>query len=405
MSLNLTQFGGAFKDVYHEGSDVFKEQQNIHAPFLDKIKTAAEKPSPDGIFTPTVMQFDFSGGAQNEDGTFDDYVGDLPIKPKIVSKLLTYYFEVTGSTIRLSKTDKQAFGRAMDRVMKNRYAVAFYDMERQWMGTGTGQISLANGSGSAATSLIVDDPTGFRVGMYIESFATLGGSKEIGVSNACRITAINLSTNTLTITPAQTWSDNSIICKKGKLDGVTSLANAKEMMGIQGMVDVSTYSTTFESVDTTTYAQFTGNVVSAGTAPISHDFLQRVHNRVAIVSNSEPNMLLSNYGQARNFLNTELQKTRYEPGEVKAGATVLKWGKYEWMINNNCAQGVVFFLNMDEVSKYQTDALKLADLPNYSLFQVQNKDAVGGYLVYQGNGGTWARNRHGKGTDLTEPTY
>lgn len=75
MSLNLTQFGGAFKDVYHEGSDVFKEQQNLHAPFLDKIKTSADKPSPDGFFKQTVQQFDISGCAQNENGTMNEDVG------------------------------------------------------------------------------------------------------------------------------------------------------------------------------------------------------------------------------------------------------------------------------------------------------------------------------------------
>lgn len=405
MAADLTQLAETFKEIYHEGSDVFKKQQNLTSPFFDKIKKSPDELGPDGTFNSVTMSFDYSGGAQNENGTFDDYEGDNPAKPKIVPKLMTYPFEITGSVIALSKTNKQAFGKAMDYTMKNRYSVGFYDLERMAMGTGTGQMSLANGAGSAVTALIVDDVTPFRVNMYIESFATIGGAKEIGVTIPAKITAIDIGTRTITLSVAQTWSDNSIICKKGKMDGVTSLANSKEMLGIRGLVDVSTFSTTFEGLSTTTYPQFTGNVVAAGSTPISHDFLQRLFNRAPIVSGEEPDMLLSNYGQARNFLNTELQKTRYEPGEVKAGATVLKWGKFEWMVNNNCPQTEVYFLNMGEINKYEVKALGLSDLPGYSLYQIQGKDAIGGYLVYRGNIGTWGRNRQCKGTELTEPTY
>lgn len=405
MSADLTQLAETFKEIYHEGSDVFKKQQNLTSPFFDKIKKSSDELGPDGTFNSVTMSFDYSGGAQNENGTFDDYEGDNPAKPKIVPKLMTYPFEISGSVIALSKSNKQAFGKAMDYTMKNRYSVGFYDLERMAMGTGTGQMSLANGSGSGSTSLIVDDTTPFRENMYIESFATIGGAKEIGVTTVAKITAINLATKTLTLSSAQTWSDNSIICRKGKMDGVTGLANAKEMLGVQGLVDTTTFSTTFEGLSVSTYPQFQGNVVSAGGVSISHDFLQRLFNRAPIACGEEPDMLLSNYGQARNFLNTELQKTRYEPGEVKAGATVLKWGKFEWMVNNNCAQGMVFFLNMNDINKYEVKSLGLSDLPGYSLYQIQGKDAIGGYLVYRGNIGTWGRNRHCKGTDLTEPTY
>lgn len=402
MGTNLANLDGAFKRNYNEGSDVMKEQQNLKAPMWSKWKVSDLKPSAQGIYSPVTMEGNEAGGAINEEEGFQNPDSVKPVQPTIASKTVVWPFQVTGKVIRLSETDKVAFAKGLDAQQKDNLGRMYSDLNRQSWGTGTGQITLANGAGVGATALIVDDIFPFRVGMRIDAFATLGGAKEI---SGIKITSINYTTSTLTLESAQTWSDNAIICKKNVCDGVTSLANAKELTGWRAICDTTTYSTTFEGQSVTTYPQWMGNVIPGGTAPISQDLLQKTHNRGAIIGGQVPDTLVSNYGQARTFLNTELQKTRYEAGEVKAGSVVLKWGTMEWVVDHTYPINEIGMMVKDGIEKFQTRDVHLSELPGMGLYQITGRDAVGGYYVFEGNLGTWKRNEQNRLVDLTEPSF
>lgn len=397
-----SQFNDAFKENYNDGSQIMEEQQNLNAPFWKTIKVSSLKPSERGIYNPIVVEGNENGGAINESESFQEPGAIVPVGTQIKDKLVVWPFQVSGKLIRQSETNKQAFAQGLDAQQKDNLSRMNMDLERQAWGTGTGQITLANGLGSGATALIVDDVTGFRQGMYIDGFASLGGAKEI---DGIKISAVNITTNTLTLATASTWSDNAIICKKGVCNGVTSLANAKEITGWRAICDTTTYSTTFENVVTSTYTDFRGNVIDASSAPVSQDFLQRAQDQTVIKSGMKPNKLVSNHGQARNFKNTEIQKTRYEAGEVKAGAVKMMWNDMEWVVYHTYPRGEVGLMNTEYIEKFQCRDVHLSDLPGYSLYQIVGKDAIGGYYAYEGNLGTWKRNAHTRIINLSEPTY
>lgn len=79
--------------------------------------------------------------------------------------------------------------------------------------TGTMQLlngsSTANGAGTNSTSLVLASVTNFDVGNYVQVSST---NCTTGV-NICyaKITAINVGTNTLTISPALTWANSSAV--------------------------------------------------------------------------------------------------------------------------------------------------------------------------------------------------
>lgn len=411
MSTTLATVDAIFKRNYNEGSDVLIKQQNLSAPQWGKWKKSSLKPSPQGIYNPVTMQGNENGGAINENEGFQQPASLVPVQPSISSKTVVWPFQITGSVIRQSETDATAFVKGLDAQQKDNLARMYSDLNRQSWGTGTGQITLANGAGAATFSLVVDNPYPFRQGMLIDAFATLGGAKQI---NGALVSYVDLNTSTITLATSGfsgtspgpfTWNDNAIICKHGVCDGVTSLANAKELTGWQAICDTTTYSTSFEGVSVSTYSQWQGNVISAAGAPVSQDLLQRTFNRCAIVGGTKPTKLVSNYGQARNFLNTELVKTRYADGEVDAGNVVLKWGTMEWMIDWTYPIGELAMMNEDGIEKFQTNDVKLSDLPGQTLYQIVGKDAIGGYYVYQGNLGTWKRNDQARLADLSEPTF
>ncbi len=403
MGANLTNLDAIFKRNYNEGSQVLMKQQNLKSPFWSKIKVSPLKPSAQGIYTPVVMRGNEAGGAINEEEGFQEPENLVAGQPYITSKTVVWPFTVTGKVIRLSENDKVAFAKGLDAQQQDNLGRMMSDLNRQALGVGTGQITLANGAGSGTAALIVDDPFPFRIGMKIDGYASIGGAKEI---DGIAISAINYSTSTLTLASTQTWSDNCIICKKNILAGVTSTAGPfKEIMGWRGICDTTTYSTTWEGVSASTYPEWQGNVVDASSAPVSNDLMQRTFNRSAIIGGEAPDTLMSNYGQARNFLATELQKTRYEPGEVKAGNTVLKWGTLEWLVDHTFPISEVGMMVSSHIEKFQTKDVHLSDLPGQSLYQVVGRDAIGGYYCYEGNIGGWKRNAHSRLISLTEPTW
>lgn len=392
-----------FKRIY-ENKDALKNEQNLYSPFWAMFEGSSDRLSPSGTYTAQIFAGDETGGAMFSTGSFDTSENPDIQNPTIKPRYMNYPFQIYKNTLELSENTDAAFGNAMDMAIRDKRARALADMDRQAMGIGTGQITLANGAGVATTSLVVDDVKPFRRNMYIDAWTALGGTKEI---NNIKITAVDYSTKTLTLASAQTWTDNDIICRAGKCDGVTSIDTAKEMVGWLGIDDTNAYSTTFEGLAVASVPEWQAQVYDAGAATISQDTLQRIADRVAIVSGETPEKLVSTRGQARNFKNTELNKTRYEGGEVKAGAVKMYWDKYEWMTIDRFPEGEIGLISPKFIQKYQTQDLHLTKTPGTgSFFQVQGQDAFGSYFSFIGNLGIKRkRNAQGRVTNLSEPSF
>lgn len=396
---NLTNLAGALKRNYNDGSDVMVQQQNLYAPYWNKIDVSPLKPSGDGIYNSVVVEGNERGGAIFENQPFFEPDSVIPVQPRIKSKTVQWNFSITGKAIRLSATDKVAFGRLLDEQQKDNMKRMMMDLNRQANGTGTGQISLANGAGVNTTQLVVDDVLPFRIGMRIDLWTAINGVKEvIGV----RINAINIDTSTLTLASPQSWSDNDIIVKEMILDGVAP-GNFKELNGTQAIADTNVFSTIFEGIDVTQFPVWTGNVIDGGGGPASQDLLLKTSNRINIVGGSTPDILKSNYGQARNYQAQELPKTRYEPTKISGGVVVLKWQNMEWIVDWTYPIGEVAMLSSGHIEKFQTRDMHLSELPGTSLYQVVGTDNIGGYYIYEGDIGTWKRNAHGRLVNLLEP--
>lgn len=397
---NTQTLDGIFKRNYDTRSQVLEEQQNLKTYTWSKIKVSPLKPTPQGIFMPVTMSGNESGGAINESEGFQNSESLNPVQPQILSRLVVWPFTITGTAIQLSETNKQAFATSLDAQQKDNLGRMMSDLNRQCLGKGTGQMSLANGAGVASTTLIVDNALPFRRGMKIDSYVSIGGAQEI---NGAEIKAVNYTTKTLTISPAQTWSDNTIIVKKNVQVGAPT--SGKELSGTQAICDTTAFSSSFEGVPVASNPEWVGNVVQAGGANVSQDLLQQAAYRGMAIGGNKPNFLISNYGQPRVFLNTELQKTRYEPAEVKGGHTVLKWNDMEWLIDKDYDINEIGMYDLNHIEKFQTKDIHLAQDTGSTLYQIVGYDMVGGYYRYYGNLGSWKRNAHIRLTELNEPAF
>lgn len=403
---NTVTLDGIYKRNYDEGSEVLVTQQNLNTYSWGKIPVSPIKPTPQGIFMPVSMSGNENGGAINEDEGFQEPGSLNPIQPQILSKRVVWPFELTGTAIELSETNKQAFVTSMDAQQKDNAGRMYSDLNRQTCGTGTGQMALTTAlvaAGPGSITIPVDNPFPFRRGMKLDAWTAVAGTKEM---TAGLVTAVNYNASTLTVTVnvAVNITSGDILVKTRILDGVP-VGGGKEISGFRRICDTTAFGTVFENVSVTANPEWQGNVVDGLGAPVSQDLLQRIWNRNSIVGGSKADFLISNFGQARTFLNTELTKTRYAPEEVLAGHTVLKWNDMEWLIDKDYPLKEVGMYNMKYVEKFQTKDVHLAKHTGMTFFQKTGFDAVGGYYVWYGDMGSWKRNAHARLINLAEPTF
>lgn len=98
------------------------------------------------------------------------------------------------------------------------------DLNRQFHGAGTGQLCLANGTGSSATTLTVD--TCPAAGLDATEYLAEGMYITIGTGTAVEIASVDSATQ-VTLATAKTWANNDVVKK----------ADADEMMGLAGIID------------------------------------------------------------------------------------------------------------------------------------------------------------------------
>jgi hypothetical protein len=393
---------GIFVRNYDRGSQIFEEQQNLKAKSWKKFKVSPLKPSADGVYSVVSMSGNEAGGAQNENEGFQQAGSLDPVQPKIQAKNVMWPFEVTGRAINLSATNTQAFATAIDSQQKDNIKRMFSDLNRQSLGIGTGQMSLVNGAGVATNTIVVDNAIPFRRGMRIDILVTLAGAKEV---SGALITAVDYTTKTLTISTNETFSDNSIITKIGQRDGVAAGQLGKELTGIRAIANDVTLSADFQGVPIASNPEWVGNIVDGLNSPVSQDLLQQLRDRNEIIGGGTCDWLVSGHGQKRIFINTEIQKTRYEPTKIEAGTTVLKWDDLEWFVDKDYEPFELGMYCSEYLEKFQCKDPEISKISGLSYYQVNGFDKIGGYYAYYGDIGTWKRNAHGRLINLTEPDF
>lgn len=389
---------GIFKRNYGSGGQVFEQQQNLNAKMWGEVKVSPLKPSAQGAYMPVSISGNESGSAINESQGFQEPESFNPQQPRVLAQLIVWPFSITGKSIELSQTNKQAFAVSLDSQMKDNLGRMMSDLNRQMYGGGTGQMSLVNGAVVASTSIIVDDILPFRENMKIDCWTAVGGVKQV---NGALITAVNYQTLTLTVDAAVSCDDNAIIVKHTVLDNAPP--DGKELAGFRKVCDTTTFGASFEGLAVASNNIWQGNVIDAGGAPLSQDFLQRTADSIFLIGGARAKKLISNTGQRRTFLATEVQKTRYENSTIEGGFTKLKWNEYDWMVDKDYPIAEVGLMDSDNFEKFQTRDVHLADDDGKTVSRIQGYDKIAGYYRYVGNLGSWKRNAHGRLINLSDP--
>lgn len=405
---STVSLSAAFKQSYDEGSDVFKNQQNLKAATWAKIETSPIKPTPQGVQIAIGMTGNESGGAMNELESFNATQSFNPQRPSILPKQIGWPFMISNAAIEMSESNKQAFGSMLDTEQQDTMSRVMSDVNRQSFGIGFGQMATVSANVVAST-ITVSFINVFRRSQQLDIWDALpgaGGAKQIA---GVYVSAVNFETSQISFADAPIGgaavvvnvTAGWIIVKVGVLDAAP--ADGKELSGLQLICDDGSVSSTFEGLSSTTNPEWLGNVIDAGGVPITNDIMMQAKNAVFVVGGGDPKFLISDVGQQREFIDQEYQKTRFEPQKLLAGTTVLKYGDMEWLVDKDYPNGEIGMYDMAYIRKYQTRDVHLLDADGKVLQRLQGKAAIGGTYIYHGNMGSWKRNAHVRIINLLEP--
>ena len=224
--------------------------------------------------------------------------------------------QITGRTIRSSFGSDAAFENALEEEIKFNLTDIGSEIGYQVYGL-LGQRTTVNGAVTASTTVVVNNTQYLAVGMYVEFWngATNQTTNDSGQTGTA-ITAINASTNTLTVTTAQTITSGAGVSRAGNN---TAQTTTKEMFGVDFFFDNGTdYSgLTYFGVSRSTYPVLNGNRVDASHS-LSETVMQQAFDSARQIGGGIIDFISCDYATRRTYSGLLTSDKRYPIEGIQA---------------------------------------------------------------------------------------
>ena len=305
---------------------------------------------------------------------------------------------ITHPVIQASRNDRGAFLRAVGSEMDGIRRDLKNDINRQLFGDGNGVLGISVGSGSSATSLVLQAGHKVKIGMALDSFAAKsGGSAQI---DSQTVSALATSTNTATI-GTDSWDDNSYIYRED--------SRGNEMMGLLGIVDADAATTTFvstlQNVDRSAssgYPEWDAQVLAnAGTArALTEDLLDQAILQTEEQADADISLMITSSTQFRKIGQMLTPDRRYSPTmELDGGFTAINWANIPIVWDRDCPRtsqvvqdgsdmDMLFGVDESSLAIYQLADWDFDDTDGNVMHRRQDVAAYDATLFYYGQLGT-----------------
>ena len=404
----LSAFDAVLKDFYGPGIVTLLNNKNkILKLFTKNVDKSLSVDGRDVIY-PIHYKRNPAVGAIAESGTLPVALYQGTTSVTVPYRYNYGRIQLSEQTIKQSQTSKGAFKKAMELEMKNITKDLDRDRSRQLFGYGVGIIALVNGAHGAADTVIklkspggVTLPNGITTGgarlvlpsqyvSFVRNATPTSATDADIISGAKQISSIasDLTTVTLGAVTGAVLADGDMLVNSSGQSATESSVN-KEVMGLVGMVDDSTYLTTIHGVSRSSYPQYKSTVISVN-GQLSLDTLQRGLDAADEKGGELKGMkFISHHSVRREYLNL-MQTPRRYIGEMtmnpdagfKGGAGLesdsLTYAMKEWIVERMCPLGMIFGLDTSFNVRYVNCEGEFADDDGTILMRVANTDAYEG---------------------------
>lgn len=232
--------------------------------------------------------------------------------------------QISGPAIIQSQKSAASFAKAMDEISTDLVESIELFRERALCGWGRGILALVNGAGTNTTSITVDAPMGVAgstngVRFIMENMDVAIVDPVTTLPICIRtVSSVTDSTNTVTFNTAVSATDapdNAYIVLATTDGSVIESSLDQEPMGLLGMVDDSTFLTTYFGVSRTTNPILKSTVIPS-VGILTSMKLQRALDATEAKSGKMPDAHLMHHSIRREYLGVREADIRYQDDKM-----------------------------------------------------------------------------------------
>lgn len=406
MALDIAAASDVLKEFYLAP---VREQLNNAAKFLAQLEKNSTDIQGKYAYVPIHIGRN-SGIASIADGGALPTAGNQDYEPeKVPLRYSVGRFQVTGPTIRATRTDDGSFIRAVSSEMKGVVRDLKTDRNRQVFGDGTG--AIATFTTTASGDVLNLDPATtltqmrqIQRGMRID-IGTLASPTVASVSAAGLLVAsVQASARTVTVaagTGVVTSSSHFLFrhLNGGVLGGTTQ----REITGLAAQVKASG---TLFNVNPTTVPEWVSVANTAvANRQLTEDLIQKITDDVEIASGSTPDLWVGSYGVVRSFAN-QIAATKRIVNTValKAGWTGIELATTggAFAKDKDCQENTAYAISTEDFQHYKASDYDFADYDGRTLRNTPGFDSWEGFVSLDDEFATSQRNAHALVTQLSE---
>lgn len=221
--------------------------------------------------------------------------------------------QITGRVIRTSYGSDAAFENALEEEIRFSLTDVPTELGRQLF-NGAGQLTTVNGAVVASASVVVNNTQYMAVGMYVEFWngVTNETTNDAGLAagyTGTLVTAVNNTTNTITVTTAQTLTTADGV---SRAQSNTSKTATKELVGLDTIIDDNTDypGLAYFGVNRATYPILYGNRFNAA-GSLTENLMQQAFDAARQIGGGIIDLIITDYATRRTYTNLLASLKRY----------------------------------------------------------------------------------------------
>lgn len=411
-SQSVSAFNEVLKTVYEKGIiDTLNDEQ----PLLSEIKQDSESWTGREVQFPARLKRNFSAAA-----TTEGYKYHTPGKQSYKDWVIPCKFahgtiRLTAQVMQQSLKSKGAFARALGSEIDGLVEDMSNMRGRAIWGFGKGVLCLVNGDPGTGTTITVDAPHGvagvdngarfIQEGMYVAFIDPASGAiRAGGARTVSTIASTGLSFDiSAACDAAVADNDYVVIAMESTTTDVNETTYDREIMGMLGLVDTTTYVSTLHGIDrSTSPGNFLQSVVLSSVGALSADAIQRSLDTVAQKARGKTDAIWCEHAARRAYQVMLENDRRYQAsslmkpdgGTAAAKGKDLDFGGIPIKCDKDAPYGTMFGLQYDTFTRWVLTEGQWADETGSQLRFVQGIDAYEGVYRIFDNFGCEAPNRN-----------
>jgi hypothetical protein len=392
---NISELSALLKTVYADGVE---QQQNLAAMLYKRFGEAQIRFGGNSYEFPARMVNSQSVGARGYRIGLPQPIINNDVTGRVRQKFVYGTFDITGPDVEKGKGNANAFVNTLTDKMRSITESVLKDLNQQTYLDGTGVRATTVGNmGAIAGNVQVDRIKYLRVGMQINIVAGIvapadgqtlrgtNGDNDPGDATGVRwtILALNPADTNYAGAPSVTIGKGVPLVATTPAGGTVQAGGdfivrhkvlGTELTGLDALVDDGVYRPSaliLEDIDRSVNPLWKGKVFQNGGSPrdLTLNLMQLAMDVPEIVSGRRIDLVVGSYNARDRYIQLLVPQKRFVDLNLDGGFQKLEYNGRDFLIDVDCQDDRVYFLNRDSIKKF-------------GLFDLQFVEQTGGILKH-----------------------